>query len=206
MNEETRMNLYQRLLAIENELQTVAKNFEIGTGKYAYKAVSEADIKRAVRPLEYKYGVKSFPVYSDELCNDPIMNGDRVNFHLRLKITYRFVNVDNPDEYVDVPCYGDGIDTGDKAPGKAQTYATKYALMMMYHMITGDDPDKEASKEYKGNATPEQVERINALYLPDEIAGMLARIGKNSVADLTAKQAEKMIAYRETVAQKVETY
>ena len=41
--------------------------------------------------------------------------------------------------------YGDGIDTGDKAPGKAMTYSDKYSLLKAYKVATGDDPDKEAS-------------------------------------------------------------
>ena len=57
------MNIFQRLAAITAELQTVAKNLYVdsGGGK-GYKAVSERDILDAVKPLETKYGVYSFPV------------------------------------------------------------------------------------------------------------------------------------------------
>lgn len=201
-----RMNLYQKLSAIEQEAETVAKNFTVGTGKYSYKAVSEADVKRVLRPLEAKYGVKSFPVSSEEVANEIVMNGERANFYLRLKLIYRFVNIDNPSEYIDVPCYGDGLDAGDKATGKAQTYAQKYALMLMYHLVTGEDPDKEASKEYSNNCTQEQIEKLQILYNPDELSDMLGRLKKNSLMALTAQQAEKMIDFRETVARKVESF
>lgn len=206
MTETKPMNLYQRLSAIEAEAETVAKNFTIGTGKYSYKAVSEADVKRVLRPLEAKYGVKSFPVSSEEVSNQIVMSGDRANFYLRLKLVYRFVNVDNPSEYIDIPCYGDGIDAGDKATGKAQTYAQKYALMMMYHLVTGDDPDKDASKEYSNNCTQEQIEKLQLLYNPDELSEMLGRLKKDTIKALTAQQAQKMIDFRETVAQKVESF
>ena len=66
---------------------------------------------------------------------------------MRIETTYRFVNLDNPSEYIETTVYGDGLDTGDKAPGKAMTYADKYALMKAYKLSTGDDPDKEASPE-----------------------------------------------------------
>jgi hypothetical protein len=46
--------------------------------------------------------------------------------------------------------YGDGIDTGDKAPGKAMTYSDKYSLLKAYKVATGDDPDKDASPTDKG--------------------------------------------------------
>ena len=58
---------------------------------------------------------------------------------MRIEITYRFINIDNPSEFIDIKSYGDGLDTGDKAPGKAMTYGDKYALMKAYKISTGDD-------------------------------------------------------------------
>ena len=69
------------------------------------------------------------------------------SLYMRVETIYRFINIDNKDEFIDIKAYGDGIDTGDKAPGKATTYADKYALMKAYKISTGDDPDKDASPE-----------------------------------------------------------
>ena len=56
------LNIYQRMAAITAELQTVAKNLNVETGKgKGYKAVSERDVIDAVKPLEAKYGVYSYP-------------------------------------------------------------------------------------------------------------------------------------------------
>ena len=41
---------------------------------------------------------------------------------------------------------GMGIDDNDKAMGKAYTYAVKYALLKLFRLRFGDDPDFEASK------------------------------------------------------------
>lgn len=46
---------------------------------------------------------------------------------------------------------GDGIDTQDKAPGKAMTYSDKYALLKAYKIISGDDPDQNPSEEQPWN-------------------------------------------------------
>ena len=43
--------------------------------------------------------------------------------------------------------YGDGVDTQDKAPGKAMTYADKYALLKAYKIVTGEDPDQQHSPD-----------------------------------------------------------
>ena len=47
---------------------------------------------------------------------------------------------------MEITTYGDGVDSQDKAPGKAMTYSDKYALLKAYKIQTGDDPDQNASE------------------------------------------------------------
>ena len=147
---------------ITTEISTVAKNLKVQVNKTAsYNAVSERDILDAVKPIESLYRVYSYPyerniVESDVLTKETEYNGQTTktnSLYMRVETIYRFVNIDNKDEFIDIKAYGDGIDTGDKAPGKATTYADKYALMKAYKISTGDDPDKEASPETGYNKT-----------------------------------------------------
>ena len=149
-------NIFEKMSLITNEISTVAKNLKVQVNKTAsYNAVSERDILDAVKPIEFKYGVYSFPVDRDIIENDVLVketeyNGQKTttnSLYMRVKTIYRFVNIEKPEEFIDIKTYGDGIDTGDKAPGKATTYADKYALMKAYKISTGDDPDKDASPE-----------------------------------------------------------
>lgn len=149
------LNIYQKLLKITSEIEKVAKNLAVGVGKNSYKATGEADVLAAVKPLEEKYGVYSYPINREIIESGTIesagYNGEvKKSLFERIKVTYRFINVDKPDEFIDVISIGDGIDSQDKGPGKAMTYADKYALMKAYKIITGDDPDQEASGELKG--------------------------------------------------------
>ena len=158
------MNIYQKMSAITNELRTVAKNLnvEIAKGK-SYKAVSEKDVLDAIKPLEEKYGIYSYPIDSEITDRDILVKENEYNgnitrtntLFMRLERTYRFINIDKSDEYIDIKSYGDGLDTGDKAPGKAMTYADKYALMKAYKITTGDDSDAESSPE-KGYSKVEE--------------------------------------------------
>jgi hypothetical protein len=109
------------------------------------------------------------------------------------------VNIDKPEEKISAVEFGDGIDSGDKATGKANTYARKYALIDLFNLSKGDDPDREASQEYQKieTATAEQISRIQTLYNADEIATMLKRMRKKSLVDITKEQAEKMISKRD---------
>ena len=151
------MNIYEKLSAITSDLSAVAKNLTVGEGRSSYKAVGEADVLAAVKPLEKKYGVYSFPssrriVDSDTLTIEKNYKGDTstvTKFFMRIETIYRFVNIENPEEYLDITTYGDGVDSNDKAPGKAMTYGDKYALLKAYKVITGEDPDQEYSEDSK---------------------------------------------------------
>ena len=151
------MNIYQRMSAATSEISRVAKNLNVGFGKSSYKAVGEADVLAAVKPIEEKYGIYSYPV-SREIIESGVLetvseyNGEKTvkkQFQMRVSTVYRFVNVDQPEEYIDITTYGDGVDSQDKAPGKAMTYADKYALLKAYKIMTGDDPDQNASGDTK---------------------------------------------------------
>ena len=127
--EETKvkeMNLFQKMLAKTKEIGTVAKNLEVGTGKSQYKAVGEADVLKAVKELEHKYGVYSYPcerrvidssiMQTRKEYNGQVTEGNQL--YMRAETIYCFVNVDRPDEKIYVTSYGDGVDTQDKAPRK----------------------------------------------------------------------------------------
>lgn len=159
------LNIYQRMSAITAELQTVAKNLNVETGKgKGYKAVSERDVIDAVKPLEAKHGVYSYPasrrvLESAALESESEWNGKvtkKTTFFERIETVYRFVNTDDPADFIETTTFAEGIDSQDKGSGKAMTYADKYALMKAYKISTGDDPDQTASEDvnYTRKATP----------------------------------------------------
>ena len=159
------LNIYQRMAAITAELQTVAKNLNVETGKgNGYKAVSERDVIDAVKPLEAKHGVYSYPasrrvLESAVLESESEWNGKvtkKTTFFERIETVYRFVNTYYPTDFIETTTFAEGIDSQDKGSGKAMTYADKYALMKAYKISTGDDPDQTASEDvnYTRKATP----------------------------------------------------
>lgn len=180
-------NIFQRMSKVTAEISAVAKNLEVGFGSNKYKAVGEADILAAVKPIEVKHGVYSYPI-AREIVESGTMeketkSGKSVQLYMRIKVTYRFLCIDNPDSYLDIESFGDGVDTQDKAPGKAMTYADKYALMKAYKIITGDDPDQYASEPQ------EKVTAQKAVY-PDR-AEMLAFVAKA----YDAENLQKILSY-----------
>lgn len=215
------MNIYQRIDAITSELAVVAKNLTVQTGKdRSYKAVGERDIIDAVKPLEHKYGVMSYPV-SREILDDETLTSEstgyngtpvvKTTFYIKIRTKYRFVNIEKPEEFIETETISDGIDSGDKGGGKAMTYGDKYALMKVYKISTGEDPDQTASVETKytqntrekapktpenqsdGNqrATAAQIKTIGILA---EKAGLtISAITKKPLEEFTVDEATQLL-------------
>lgn len=218
------MNIYQRMQAITQEISAVAKNLNVGFGQAQYKAVGEADVLAAVKPIEAKYGVYSYPlernIIETSIFESTKKDGSiSKSQFMRVATTYRFVNVDKPEEHIDMTSYGDGVDTQDKAPGKAMTYSDKYSLLKAYKIITGDDPDQNASGEYSSynasakatrpapvnnannnSAYPTREEMINTCnshYSGDNLAKLLGFYKVGSIAELGPEQLK--VAYNQAM-------
>ena len=164
------MNLFEKMSAITMEISAVAKNLNVDMGRNSYKAVGEADILAAVKPIEAKHGVYYYPV-SRRVIESAVITTVKKDYEtkqqfLRMEVTYRFVNMEKPVEYIEMTTYGDGVDPQDKAPGKAMTYADKYALMKAYKIITGDDPDQYGSQPLKSKEVKTEAQRAKDAY-PD---------------------------------------
>lgn len=200
------MNIYEKLSAISVELSAVAKNLEVGVGQSKYKAVGEADVLRAVKPLEAKYKIYSYPVHRS-IIESGTIESEGLDFKTkervvkkqlfeRIEVTYRFINMEDPKEYIDIISYGDGIDSQDKSVGKAMTYADKYALLKAYKIVTGDDPDQEASEDLKGASIKKASLDQHLLNECERLAIDLNNVGKyfkKSVEELTNDDLRKCI-------------
>lgn len=198
------MNLWQRIHAVSTEVGRVAMTLAVDTGKgKSYKAVSINDVVDSLIPVLAKYRLVVVPgtkeIIEQTQLTTTTQYGERSQFFIRLKAEFTIVNIDKPTETLTVCGYGDGIDSGDKATGKANTYARKYALIDAFNLSKGDDPDKDASQEYKKitYATAEQVTKVKVLYTDEEISKMLKRMKKENLYACTTEQVEKMIASRD---------
>lgn len=128
----TTPNVHQRLAAVMAEVSYIQKERKQGM---SYNIVSHDAVTAKVRPALLKHGIVYYPVRCDHSHN-----GNRTE----CSMTVRFVNVDTPTDFFDVPTLGYGVDQQDKGPGKAMSYAVKYALLKALGLETGDDPDTES--------------------------------------------------------------
>lgn len=133
----TGMNIFQRMNAAQGEVTYVQKEKKQGM---KYSVVSHDDVTAKVRPVLVSWGVFYFPISIVSM-----QLGNRTQVEMNVK----FVNIDDPNDSFIVASLGHGIDDQDKGPGKAISYAVKYAILKAMGLETGDDPDLDQSAEHK---------------------------------------------------------
>ena len=143
MNDEAR-NVHQRLASAMTEVAYIQNEQKQGM---QYRIVSHDKVTKKVRPALLAAGIVYYPVDIQYA-----QHGNRTE----CRLTVRFVNIDAPADFFDVPSLGYGVDGQDKGPGKAISYAVKYALLKAMGLETGDDPDADADTPPHSTSNPHQ--------------------------------------------------
>ena len=146
------LNIYQRIHAAMLEVTYVQKDKTIEVG-HGYKVVTHDAVTAKVRPSLVKHGIIYFP---SNLVFE--QNGNRTEVSLDLV----FQNIEQPEDRLTVPTFGYGIDSGDKGPGKAMSYAVKYALLKALGLETGEDADNDGEVEHKPAANKPGISAVRA--------------------------------------------
>ena len=118
-----------------------------------FRAISESAILDVISPvLEENHFYYTVEVKDSHLDIKEAFGskGKKLQFIATITVKLRFwhhwEDDYSPNEVCHSEAAGMGIDDNDKAMGKAYTYAVKYALLKLFRLRYGDDPDFEASK------------------------------------------------------------
>lgn len=187
------MNLYEKIQAIGQKIKNLEKDMVVNAKTpNAYKALSDLRVVLEVKEAEQEVGIVSIP-YKQELISEKqvtaISGGKEKLYNAHtIKMTTKFVNVEKPDEFIEVESFGYGWDTGDKGLGKASTYARKYALLNAYKIASGEDPDKDPSQQDEPLGIDARVKALNECYADrqEDLEKVLSHFKVNSLADLNA--------------------
>jgi len=182
------LNIYQRIHAVMKKVDYVQK--EEKKSGIQYRFVSHDAVTAAVRPLLVEEGVVYFPqnlAYKQD--------GNRTEVTLDL----HFVNTDNPEDKLVVPSFGFGIDNQDKGPGKAVSYAIKYALLKTFGLETGDDPESDSidHKKQENKPKPAQTAAFTKFSTNEDRMDWMHKAGKE-ISDL--KTPEEIFSWEKTNA------
>lgn len=143
-------SLIRKLSEIMGEVDRVPKAGRNDFHKYDY--ATEADIAAAVRSAMAKRGVMLIPsVQKTDWSELPTKNGKMRLCTLTVLFTLHDGDSGETLEYV---VLGEGSDSGDKATYKALTGAEKYALLKIFLIPTGDDPERDDRPAPQPHPTP----------------------------------------------------
>ncbi len=132
-------NIYQRIISVMKGVRYVQKEDRKVNNQYTF--VSHDAVVAAIRPHLEEHGLAVIPTVLKSK-----QDGNRTVMMVRVTL----VNSDNPEETVSTDSVGYGIDPQDKGPGKAYSYAYKNALLKLFVLETGDDPERD-NIDYKAN-------------------------------------------------------
>ena len=186
-NDKSLPNIYQRINAVMKAVKYIQKDKAVVGGGANYKAVTHDKVVSECRAALVAEGIVIYPEQLHHAM--PIMRDVEKNIKMHLysaDYAIHFVNIDDPKDRISVTINAQASDNGDKAPGKAVTYATKTAMLKVLCLETGEnDESRVADKE---TLTPDQVEIINKELGDDDDLKkrMLASLCVSKVEDIYA--------------------
>jgi len=140
------MNIYQRINEVRKSITYIQKDKSVSAGSAgSYRAVTHDAVTGMVRQHLVEHGVIIAPTLIESVFH-PKEEGAKQRLY-SASYDVRFINMDAPDECVTIRIEAHALDNGDKAPGKAISYATKYAILKLFNIETGEDEESRYQRE-----------------------------------------------------------
>ncbi len=132
------LKLLKKLGVAQAEIERCPKN---GYNKFhRYEYATESDVSDHIRPILAKHGLTIIPSvvgvqdFTRETNNGKVYRITRVEMQVTV--------TDGEGSYT-TTWFGEGEDEGDKAIFKATTGAMKYALLKLFNLSSGEDPEAD---------------------------------------------------------------
>lgn len=173
-------SLVVKILAVMADVAYIQKRGHNAEGNYNF--AREADITAKLREsmIKNKLGVlPSVKKSSTQVIREGEGKQEKISYLSSVDIDVTLVDADTGESFT-ATFSGDGLDDGDKAVYKATTGAMKYALLKLFHLETGNDPEESSGLD--GKLTEE--ERIRA------DAERIESLRKEEAKKQAAKQAQ----------------
>lgn len=138
-------NIYQRINEVRKMIGYVQKDKAVSTGGGSYKAVTHDAVTGMIRDALIKQGVVIVPSVTSCVFHPKEPEAKQRLYEAMYDI--EFVNIDDPTDRIISKQSAHALDNGDKAPGKAQSYATKYAILKLFNIETGEDEESRYQQE-----------------------------------------------------------
>ncbi|WP_156900210.1 ERF family protein [Alicyclobacillus contaminans] len=180
---------------------------------HGYNYATEADVNEKVREVLAEQNVIMLPSMKGHELRETVTAKGQTEYIIRVDMDFTFIDGDT-GEQLTISMSGEGQDRGDKAIYKAISGAQKYALMKVFMIPTGDDPEgdegvdernhgkateqprkpsnvTDINEQLKGTATSAQLKAVESAIAkkklqPDEVAVVLQKFGVARIEELQA--------------------
>lgn len=158
------MNVYQKINEVRRKVDYAQKAKQVE----GYKAVTHDQITALTREHFVEHGIVIVPNVLRSAVKETGTTTSRGTPFVRLEVTYRFdvVNADDPSDKFSADIEAHALDHGDKAPGKALSYAKKSLILKLLEIESGEEEeDRQDQFKPKGGNTASQLTKdaFNAL-------------------------------------------
>ena len=156
------MSINKAILKVMEAVNYLQKDKIVGSGSSSYKSVTGAKVRAAIRSAMIKEGLTIITQnieFTEEVSNWEETNnyGTKRKQQVRITAKVDYILEHTSGESRSLQGLGTGVDSQDKAPGKALSYALKYTLLNLFVVPTGLDPDEIHSEEIEVKPAPKEA-------------------------------------------------
>jgi hypothetical protein len=160
-------NISKAIIAVMTEVNNIGKNTTVWEWRNAYKAVSDKDVKEAIRTSMWKNWlcIMSTWIHSkiqidrweeDDTYNKQAPYPKKTKQSVFTEVESKYLLLHTSWESIELAWYGQWVDTQDKWAWKATTYALKNVLINLFLVPTGEDTDNTHSDDI---AVPKTIKK-----------------------------------------------
>ena len=138
------MNIYQKINAVMKEVDYVKKDAKV----QGYSAVTHDAVTALIRQHLVVVGIVVNVNQTDgHFLEMRDLSKEIKQYLYQGAYDVSFINTDDANDKCTVRVHAHAQDTGDKAAGKAMSYATKYAMLKTFSIETGENDESRATKQ-----------------------------------------------------------
>lgn len=146
------LNIYQRINAVMKKGVYLKKGSAgQGTGVQYDELISH------LAPLLAENGIV---VTSEKASESKSRENKKGNYIFEGDFNIHYINIDNPEDRFTTLIESHAMDAGDKAPGKAITYATKISMLKVFGVESGDNEESRGDQRDINLITSAQVDQL----------------------------------------------
>lgn len=179
------LNLYQKIADVKANIDGFTKD----TKGYNYSYVSGSQVLHRIRNKMIEHNLLLVPYTEHEEVTETKNAKGKPEHIVKLKLTYKWINADKPQEILEVPFFAIGQqDDVSKAHGTALTYAERYFLMKFFNIPTDEDDADAKQKQDNYSTSNTQLQD----YLRKEANDFIAIAKESGLADKYQEQINKL--------------